>query len=169
MSPTSSSLPATDVLARAAGLPPLVTAVAHPCDEPSLAGVIAARDRGLVAPILIGPEEKIRRVAAEAGLDLAGLPLDPVPHSHAAAARAVELVRRAEARAIMKGSLHTDELMAAIVARESGLRTTRRISHAFVMGVPGHPRMFIITDAAVNIAPDLEAKRDIVCLSVLWI
>ncbi len=162
MPPTSSSLPATDLLARAAGLPPLVTAVAHPCDEPSLAGVIAARDRGLIAPILIGPEEKIRRVAAEAGLDLAGLPLDPVPHSHAAAARAVELVRRAEARAIMKGSLHTDELLAEVVRRDMGLRTARRISHVFVLQVPGYDRLLFVTDGAVNIDPTLEEKADIV-------
>ena len=153
---------ATDVLARAAGLPPLVTAVVHPCDEPSLTGVLAARDRGLVAPILIGPEDKIRRVAAEAGLDLTGLPIDPVPHSHAAAARAVELVRRAEARAILKGSLHTDELLAEVVRRDTGLRTARRISHVFVLQVPGYDRLLFVTDGAVNIDPCLEEKADIV-------
>ena len=153
---------ATDVLARAVGLPPLVTAVAHPCDEPSLAGVLAARDRGLVAPILIGPEEKIRRVAAEAGIDLADVPIDPVPHSHAAAARAVELVRRAEARAILKGSLHTDELLAEVVRRDTGLRTARRISHVFVLQVPGYDRLLFVTDGAVNIDPCLEEKADIV-------
>jgi len=154
--------PPLDVLGLAADLPPLVTAVVHPCDEPSLAGALAAAGRGLVRPILIGPEAKIRRLADEAGLDLAGATIDPVPHSHAAAARAVELVRRAEAGAIMKGSLHTDELLAEIVKRDTGLRTARRISHVFVMQVPGYDRLLLVTDAAVNIDPSLEDKADIV-------
>jgi phosphate acetyltransferase len=155
-------VPPLDVLGLAADLPPLVTAVVHPCDEPSLAGALAAAGRGLVRPILIGPEAKIRRLADEAGLDLAGATIDPVPHSHAAAARAVELVRRAEVGAIMKGSLHTDELLAEIVKRDTGLRTARRISHVFVMQVPGYDRLLLVTDAAVNIDPSLEDKADIV-------
>jgi phosphate acetyltransferase len=155
-------VPPLDVLGLAADLPPLVTAVVHPCDEPSLAGALAAAGRGLVRPILIGPEAKIRRLADEAGLDLAGATIDPVPHSHAAAARAVELVRRAEAGGIMKGSLHSDELLAEIVKRDTGLRTGRRISHVFVMQVPDYDRLLLVTDAAVNIDPSLEDKADIV-------
>lgn len=151
-----------DVLAAAGGLAPLVTAVAHPCDAPSLAAPLAARDRGLIVPILVGPEARIRQVAAEAGLDLAGASIVPAPHSHAAAARAVELVRRAEAEAIMKGSLHTDELLAEVVHRETGLRTARRISHVFVLQVPGYDRLLLVTDGAVNINPSLEEKADIV-------
>ena len=162
MPPESPPVPPLDVLGLAADLPPLVTAVVHPCDEPSLAGALAAAGRGLVRPILIGPEAKIRRLADEAGLDLAGATIDPVPHSHAAAARAVELVRRAEVGAIMKGSLHTDELLAEIVKRDTGLRTARRISHVFVMQVPGYDRLLLVTDAAVNIDPSLEDKADIV-------
>lgn len=151
-----------DILAVARGLEPLVTAVVHPCDAPSLAAALAARDRGLIVPILVGPEERIRQTAEAAGLDLAGLAIDPVPHSHAAAARAVELVRRAEAEAIMKGSLHTDELLAEVVRREAGLRTARRISHVFVLEVPGLDRLLLVTDGAVNIDPSLEDKADIV-------
>jgi phosphate acetyltransferase len=162
MPPEPSPLPPPDVLGLAAGLPPLVTAVAHPCDEPSLAGALAAADRGLIRPILVGPEEKIRRLAHEAGLDLAGATIDHVPHSHAAAARAVELVRRAEAGGIMKGSLHSDELLSEIVNKVTGLRTARRISHVFVMQVPGYDRLLLVTDAAVNIDPSLEDKADIV-------
>ena len=156
----SATLP--NVLVLAAMLPPLSTAVAHPCDASSLAAALAARERGLIEPVLVGPADKIRRVAAEAGLDLAGVAIDAVPHSHAAAARAVELVRRGEVAAIMKGSLHTDELLAEVVQRETGLRTARRISHVFVMQVPGLDRLLLVTDGAVNIAPSLEDKVDIV-------
>jgi phosphate acetyltransferase len=162
MPPQPSAVSQPDVLGLAAGLPPLVTAVAHPCDEPSLAGALAAAARGLIRPILVGPAEKIRRLAAEAGLDLAGVSIDPVPHSHAAAARAVELVRRAEAGGLMKGSLHSDELLGEIVKKDTGLRTGRRISHVFVMQVPGYDRLLLVTDAAVNIDPSLEDKADIV-------
>jgi phosphate acetyltransferase len=151
-----------DVLALAAALPPLVTAVAHPCDQPSLEAALAARDRGLIEPILVGPEGKIRALAEAAGLELAGLPIEDTPHSHAAAERAVELVRRAAVAAIMKGSLHTDELMAEVVSKGAGLRTARRISHVFVMQVPGRDRLLLVTDAAVNIDPTLEDKADIV-------
>lgn len=151
-----------DLLGRTDGLPALVTAVAHPCDRPSLHAALAARDRGLIDPVLVGPEARIRGVATESGLDLAGLRIVSTPHSNASAEQAVELVRRAEAGAIMKGSLHTDELMAAIVARDSGLRTGRRISHVFVMAVPTYERLLLVTDGAVNIDPTLEEKVDIV-------
>ena len=146
--------------ARAGG--PVVTAVAHPCDDVSLEGAVQAARLGLIVPILVGPVERIRRVAAEAKLDLGGLRLVPAEHSHDAAAKAVDLVRRGEAQALMKGSLHTDELMGAAVARDTGIRTERRVSHCFVMDVPGHDDALVITDAAVNIAPSLEAKVDIV-------
>jgi phosphate acetyltransferase len=144
------------------GLPPLRTAVVHPCDPPSLTAALTAADRGLIEPILIGPENKLRSIAEEAGLDLSAVRTIATPHSHASAARAVELVRAAEADAVMKGSLHTDELMAAIVARDTGLRTARRISHVFVMLVPGYDRPLLVTDAAINIEPCLEEKVDIV-------
>ncbi len=144
------------------GLPPLRTAVVHPCDPPSLTAALTAADRGLIEPILIGPENKLRSIAEEAGLDLSAVRTIATPHSHASAARAVELVRAAEADAVMKGSLHTDELMAAIVARDTGLRTARRISHVFVMLVPAYDRPLLVTDAAINIEPCLEEKVDIV-------
>jgi phosphate acetyltransferase len=151
-----------NLLDRANGLPPLRTAVVHPCDPPSLTAALTAADRGLIEPILIGPEHKLRSVAEEAGLDLSAIRTIATPHSHASAARAVELVRAAEADAMMKGSLHTDELMGAIVARDTGLRTARRISHVFVMLVPGYDRPLLVTDAAINIEPCLEEKVDIV-------
>jgi phosphotransacetylase len=149
------------LLARCAGLPPVPTAVVHPCDAESLRGALLAAEHGLIAPILVGPEAKIRNAAAAAGLDIAALPLVPAPHSHAAAETAVAQVREGRAAALMKGSLHTDELMEAALAREAGLRTERRVSHCFVLDAPLHPRLLLITDAAVNIQPDLEAKADI--------
>jgi phosphate acetyltransferase len=158
----SASPPPLDIVARAAALPPLVTAVVHPCDSASLAAVVAARDRGLIDPILVGPPHKIEAAAAEAGVSLAGVRIEAASHSHAAAALAVDLVRRAEAEALMKGSLHTDELMAEVVKRDAGLRTSRRISHVFVMLVPGYDRPLLVTDGAVNIDPTLEEKVDIV-------
>ncbi len=161
MSDSSSSQP-LDIVARAAALPPLVTVVAHPCDASSLTAVVAARDRGLIEPILVGPPAKIEAAAAEAGAGIGGLRIEPAPHSHAAAALAVDLVRRAEAEAIMKGSLHTKELMAEVVKRDAGLRTARRISHVFVMLVPAYDRPLLVTDGAINIAPTLEEKVDIV-------
>ena len=164
-SPTASAGP-PDVVGRARRLPGLVTAVVHPCDVPSLEAALVARDRGLIDPILIGPEERIRAAAQAGGIDLTGCVIDPVPYSHAAAARGVELVRRAEAEAIMKGSLHTDELMGEIVKAESGLRTARRISHVFVMQVPALDRLLLVTDGAVNIDPSLEVKADIVRNSI---
>lgn len=151
-----------DLLSKAAGLPPLVTAVCHPCDQLSLGAAVAAHQAGLIEPLLVGPEQKIRQAAAAGDIDLAGLTLIDVPHSHAAAERAVALARQAEAAAIMKGSLHTDELLAAVVCRDGGLRTERRISHVFVMRVSRYPRLLLITDAAINIEPTLEEKVDIV-------
>jgi phosphate acetyltransferase len=121
-----------------------------------------ARDRGLIVPTLIGPESKIRSLAAASQLDLAGCTLIDVPHSHAAAEAAVALARACKVEALMKGSLHTDELMAAVVDKASGLRTARRISHVFLMSVPSYPRLLMITDAAVNVAPTLADKADIV-------
>jgi phosphate acetyltransferase len=143
-------------------LQPVVTAVVHPCDESSLSGAVDAAKLGLIKPILVGPKAKIEAVAKQFKLDVSGYELVDAPHSHAAAAKAVELVRAGKAEALMKGSLHTDELMAEVVKKETGLRTARRISHCFVMDVPTHPDALIISDAAVNIAPTLEAKVDIV-------
>jgi phosphate acetyltransferase len=150
------------LVAFAATLPPTPTAVAHPCDEESLASVIEAARLGLIAPILVGPHAKISAVAEANDLSITGLPIVDVPHSHAAAEAAVKLVHEGRAQALMKGSLHTDELMAAVVARTGGLRTERRISHCFVMDVPGHEEALIITDAAINIAPTLDDKQHIV-------
>ena len=142
-------------------LPPTPTAVVHPCDQTSLQGAMEAARKGLIAPILVGPRERIQAVAAAAGIDLTGVPIVDAPFSHAAAEAAVALVREGKAEALMKGSLHTDELMAAVVKRDSGMRTARRVSHCFVMDVPNHEDALIITDAAINIAPTLEEKADI--------
>jgi len=146
-------------------LPPLPTAVVHPCDASSLAGALEAARIGLIAPMLVGPRVRIEAVAQqveqEHGLRIGDAPIVEAAHSHAAAAAAVELVREGKAEALMKGSLHTDELMGAVVKRETGLRTARRVSHCFVMDVPGYPDALIISDAAVNIAPTLEEKMDI--------
>jgi phosphate acetyltransferase/phosphate butyryltransferase len=150
------------LVARCQGLPAVVTAVAHPCSDSALTAAVEAAQLGLIEPILVGPEAKMRQAAAAAGLDLEGLRLVDQPHSHAAAAKAVELVRRGEAELLMKGSLHTDELMAEVVARDTGLRTARRISHVFVMDVPTYPKTLAVTDAAINIFPTLEDKVDIV-------
>jgi phosphate acetyltransferase len=146
----------------AQGLPPVRTAVAHPCDRISLEAVIEAARLRLLEPILVAPPARLRNEAATAGLDISGFATEQSEHSHASAAKSVELVRQGKAEALMKGSLHTDELMGAVVGREAGIRTARRISHCFVMDVPGHQDPLIITDAAVNIAPDLAAKVDIV-------
>jgi len=152
-----------DRLVRAAKrLPPVTTAVAHPCDKISIEGVVEAAQLGLIAPILVGPPARICEAAQQAEADITGFPLEASEHSHHSAAKAVELVRQGKAEALMKGSLHTDELMGAVVARETGIRTARRISHCFVMDVPGHKDPLIITDAAVNIAPSLADKVDIV-------
>jgi len=138
------------------------TAVVHPCDASALSGALDAAKLGLIRPILVGPRARIEAVAHECRIDLAGIEIVDAPHSHAAAAAGVDLVRAGRAEALMKGSLHTDELMAAVVRSDTGLRTARRISHCFVMDVPGHEDALIISDAAVNIAPTLEVKVDIV-------
>jgi phosphate acetyltransferase len=143
-------------------LPPVTTAVAHPCDEVSLEGAVEAYKLRLIVPILVGPSARINYIAARFNIDITGLPIVDAMHSHASAAKAVALVREAKAGALMKGSLHTDELMCAVVARDTGIRTERRLSHCFVMDVPGHEDALIITDAAVNIAPTLQVKIDIV-------
>ena len=150
------------LIAHAAGGVPLRMAVVHPCDAASIAGALQAARLGLIDPVLVGPRLRIAAAAANAGEDLAHHPIVDVPHSHAAAARAVALVREGAVAALMKGSLHTDELMAEVVAAETGLRTARRVSHCFVLDVPGHPEALIVSDAAVNIAPTLGEKADIV-------
>jgi phosphate acetyltransferase len=142
--------------------PALTAAVAYPCDETSLKGALEAADAGLIVPIMVGPRAKIEAVAKSLGSSLDGIEIVEVPHSHAAAEKAVELVRSGNADLLMKGSLHSDELLSAVANRDTGLRTGRRISHVFVMDVPTHPDTLFITDAAVNIAPDLMAKRDII-------
>jgi len=142
-------------------LPPLPTAVVHPCDASSLTGALEAARIGLIAPVLVGPRARIEAVAQENSLRIGDVPIVEAAYSHAAAAKAVELVREGKAEALMKGSLHTDELMGAVVKRETGLRTARRVSHCFVMDVPGYADALVISDAAVNIAPTLEEKMDI--------
>ena len=146
----------------ATALEPVITAVAHPCDESSLSAAVDAAKLGLIVPILVGPKAKIEAVARQGKLDISAYQIVEAAHSHAAAAKAVELVKAGKAEALMKGSLHTDELMAAVVRKDIGLRTARRISHCFVMDVPGHPDALIISDAAVNIAPTLADKVHIV-------
>jgi phosphate acetyltransferase len=157
------------LIAAARAEAPARTLVVHPCDEASLRGAVEAAGARLIAPVLVGPEAKIRAVAAEHGLDLAGREIVDAPHSHAAAAQAVALVREGKGELLMKGSLHTDELMKEVTAAATGLRTERRISHVFVMDVPGHAETLFITDAAINIFPDLDAKRDIIQNAIdLW-
>jgi phosphate acetyltransferase len=151
-----------DFIERAQANGRIPTAVAHPCDETSLTGALEARDAGIIEPVLVGPTDKIEALAAKLGLDLTGCRLVQAPHSHAAAAKAVELVRRGAVQLLMKGSLHSDELLHEVAARETGLRTGRRLSHVFLMDVPSYPKPLFVTDAAVNIAPDLDAKVDIV-------
>ena len=150
------------LIARCRALAPVRTIVVHPCDETSLAGAVEAAASGLIAPVLVGPERRIRALAASLRLDLGKLPLVDQRHSHAAAAKAVALVRAGEGDALMKGSLHTDELLAEVVQKEAGLRTERRLSHVFIMDVPTYAKPLFITDAAVNIQPTLEDKADIV-------
>ena len=149
------------LLARCRSLEPVPTAVAHPCEVSALSGAIEAANEGLIVPILVGPRSKIEATAKSEGIDLTGLRIVDTPHSNASATKAVELLREAQAELLMKGSLHTDELMAAVVSREGGLRTGRRISHVFVMDVPTYHKVLIVTDGAINIAPTLEDKVDI--------
>jgi len=156
----------TDVFAHliktCAGLAPVACAVVHPCDQDSLLGPLEAAQRNLIMPVLVGPEAKIREAAVAAGVDIAPYRIVDTEHSHAAAEKAVAMARAGEVEALMKGSLHTDELMAAVVPSATGLRTKRRISHIFVMDVPSYPRVLLVTDAAINIAPGLKEKVDIV-------
>jgi phosphate acetyltransferase len=150
------------LIAMCRNLPPTPAAVAYPCDEASFGAAVAAAEAGLIKPIAVGPRMRIEGLARERSIAPGVLEIVDAPTSEAAAAAAVALVREGRAEALMKGSLHTDELMAAVVRRDTGLRTTRRISHCFIMDVPGHPQPLIITDAAVNIAPTLKEKVDIV-------
>ncbi len=147
---------------RAQALPPVRMGVVHPCDAPSLEGALAASEHRLIVPTLIGPRGKIEAVAETAGLSLEGVEIVDAPYSHAAAAAAVEMVRRGRLQAVMKGSLHTDEVMRAVVQEGGGLRTERRISHVFVIDTPRYHKLLLVTDAAINIAPSLDEKRDIV-------
>jgi phosphate acetyltransferase len=150
-----------NLLKKCRSLDPIPTAVAHPCEETALAGAVEAAGLGLITPILVGPAAKIAEIAKRAGIDLGRMQVVDAPHSHAAAAKAVELVRQGQAELLMKGSLHTDELLGAVVAKETGLRTGRRISHVFIMDVPTYHKILVVTDAAINIAPTLEDKVDI--------
>jgi phosphate butyryltransferase len=150
------------LLERCRGLEPVPTAVAHPCEESALRGALEAAEKKLITPILVGPKAKIAEVARKAKLDTSHTEIVDTPHSQESASRAVALVREGRAELLMKGSLHTDELLAAVVARDTGLRTGRRISHVFLMDVPTYHKVLIVTDAAINIAPVLEDKADIV-------
>ena len=149
------------LLEKCKSMEPVPTAVAHPCEASALAGAVEAAEHGLIVPILVGPAAKIAVIAKTAGIDLGKFQIVDVPHSHASATKAVELIREGYAQVLMKGSLHTDELMSAIVSREGGLRTARRISHVFIMDVPTYHKVLIVTDGAINIAPTLEDKVDI--------
>ena len=144
------------------GLPRIKMGVVHPCSREALEGALDADRLGLIRAILIGPEPRIRSLAKDCRLDLSGFAIVDVPHSHAAAAKAVELARSGQVDALMKGSLHSDELLGAVVNSQTGLRTERRISHVFVLDVPRYPKPLLITDAAINVAPDFDAKVDIV-------
>jgi phosphate acetyltransferase len=143
-------------------VPPATTIVVHPCDETSLRGPIEAAEAGVIVPILVGPATKISAVAREHRLDISRIEIVDVPHSEAAAAKAVQLIHESKGELLMKGSLHTDELMREVTSSKTGLRTARRISHVFVMDVPGYAETLFVTDAAINIFPDLDVKRDII-------
>jgi phosphotransacetylase len=150
------------IIERCQDLEPVPTSVAYPCDETSLAGAIDAAAQGLITPILVGPAATIREIARAKSIDLGGAAIEDVPDSRSAAARAVALVREGKAELVMKGSLHSDEILAAVISKETGLRTGRRLSHAFLMDVPTYHKVLIVTDGAINIAPTLEDKVDIV-------
>jgi phosphate acetyltransferase len=150
------------LIARAKEVPPATTIVAHPCDEASLRGPVEAAAAGLIVPILVGPAKKISAVAREHGIDIDRFEIVDAPHSEAAAAKAVALIHESKGELLMKGSLHTDELMREVTSSKTGLRTARRISHVFIIDVPTHSDTLFITDAAINIFPDLDTKRDII-------
>ena len=149
------------LLERCKGLAPIPTAVAYPCEETALAGAIDAGVQGLIVPILVGPAATIREIAKAKGINLGNVEIVDVASSHASAAKAVELVREGKAELLMKGSLHSDEILGAVIKKDTGLRTGRRLSHVFLMDVPTYHKVLIITDAAINIAPTLEDKVDI--------
>jgi phosphate acetyltransferase len=150
------------LIAAAKAVPPVSTIVVHPCDETSLRGVVDSAGASIIHPVLVGPEAKIRNTASKHGLDISGFEIIDAPHSEAAAAKGVELIHLAKGEMLMKGSLHTDELMRSITAKVNGLRTDRRISQVFIMDVPAYADTLFVTDAAINIFPDLECKRDII-------
>jgi len=150
------------LVAAAQKFPPIRTAVVHPCDDASIVGALEARDERLIVPVLVGLTAKIRKAAQQAQLSLDGIDIVDTPHSHAAADKAVAMARSGEVEALMKGALHTDEVMAAVVRPDTGLRTERRVSHVFVLDVPSYPKPLLLTDAAINIYPTLDDKRDIV-------
>ncbi|EHR03184.1 phosphate acetyltransferase [Bradyrhizobium sp. WSM471] len=150
------------LIAAARAVPPTPTVVVHPCDETSLRGAVESAQAGIIRPILVGPDKKIRDTAARHGLDVGAFEIVDTAHSEASAARGVELIHAGKGELLMKGSLHTDELMRAVTAKAGGLRTDRRISHVFVMDVPAYAETIFVTDAAINIFPDLDAKRDII-------
>src|SRR3954469_15379586 len=151
------------LIAIAKGVPTVTTVIVHPCDESSLRGAIESADAGIIRAILVGPAARIRDVAAKHGLNISGYEIvDTPPTEAAAAARGVELIHEGRGEVLMKGSLHTDEIMRAVTAKIGGLRTNRRISHVFVMDVPAYADTIFVTDAAINIFPDLDAKRDII-------
>ncbi len=163
--PTISEMPHTKyerLIAMAKEIPASPTVVVHPCDDTSLRGPVEAAEAGIIRPILVGPVAKIAAVARDCHIDIDELEIVDAPHSDASAARGVELIRAGKAELLMKGSLHTDELMRAVASSTTGLRTGRRISHVFIMDVPSHADTLIVTDAAINIAPDLDAKQDII-------
>jgi phosphate acetyltransferase len=150
------------LIAKAKEVPPATTIVVHPCDETSLRGPIEAAEAGIIVPILVGPSAKISAVARQHRINIDRFEIVDAPHSEAAAAKAVALIHESKGELLMKGSLHTDELMRAVTSSNTGLRTARRISHVFIMDVPTYAETLFITDAAINIFPDLDAKRDIV-------
>lgn len=150
------------LIARAKEVPAVIALVVHPCDETSLRGAMDAAEAGIIVPVLVGPSDKIKAVAHQHAIDISKCELVDAPHSVAAAEKAVQLIREAKGDLLMKGSLHTDELMRAVTSSSTGLRTERRISHVFVMDVPSYAETLFITDAAINIFPDLDVKRDII-------
>jgi len=152
----------TALLSRVSGFSPLTTAIAHPCDAASLQAAVEAAAAGVIVPILVGPEVRIRAAAKAAGLDITAFRIEPTAHSHASAARAVALVRSGAAKLLMKGALHTDELLQEVMRADTGLRTGRRLSHVYVIDLPSYARPLLLTDAAINIEPTLEEKCSIV-------
>src|SRR3984893_18744275 len=150
------------LIAAAQAVPPVPTIVVHPCDETSLRGVVDSAAAGIIQPVLVGPEKKIRETASKYGLDISGFEIVDAPHSEDAAAKSVELIHAAKGEMLMKGSLHTDELMRSVTAKVGGVGEDRRMSHVLVMDVPASADTLFVTDAAINIFPDLEGKRDII-------